>query len=89
MTADDFVSAVDGLAFDENGRSWTLEVDDIDDSDPMTLAITICIPEASQEMHFDASRDGELDVAALQDHVVGIARDIVAGRQQSGIRTRL
>jgi hypothetical protein len=29
MTADDFVSAIDGLTFDENGRSWTLEVDDI------------------------------------------------------------
>jgi hypothetical protein len=29
MTSDDFVSAVDGLSFDENGRSWTIAVDDI------------------------------------------------------------
>ncbi|HEX7137729.1 MAG TPA: hypothetical protein VF219_07780 [Vicinamibacterales bacterium] len=89
MTADDFVSAIDGLTFDENGRSWTLEVDDIDDSEPDSLAITISIPGGAGELFFDAPRDRDLDVAALQDHVVGIARDVVNGRQQSGIRTRL
>ena len=89
MTADDFVSAIDGLTFDENGRTWTLEVDDIDDSEAKFFSITVAVPEAEGEMFFEAPTDREVDVSALQDHVVGIARDLVNGRQQSGIRTRL
>lgn len=89
MTADDFVSAIDGLTFDENGRTWTLEVDDIDDSEARFFSITVAVPEAEGEMHFEAPTDLEIDVSALQDHVVGVARDLVNGRQQSGTTTRL
>jgi hypothetical protein len=89
MTSDDFVSAIDGLTFDESGRTWTLEVDDIDDSEPDTFAITVRVPEADGEMHFQTSRDRELDLPALQDHIVDIARDMVTGRVQSGLRTAL
>ena len=89
MTSDDFVSAVDGLIFDENGRTWTIEVDDIDDSQPDVFSITIRVPEAEGELYFDAPKGRDLETAALQDHVLGIARDLVSGRLQSGIRTAL
>ena len=89
MLSDDFVTAIDGLTFDEAGRTFTLEVDDIDDSEPDVLGITVRVLEAEGEMFFDAPRDRALETAALQDHVVGIARNVVTGRQQSGIRTSL
>ena len=88
MTADDFVNAIDGLTFDENGRLWTLEVDDIDDGESRELSIVVSILE-SGEMRFDVPVDRELDVAALQDHVVGVARLVVNGHEQSGVRTIL
>jgi len=89
MTADDFVSAIDGLTFDENGQTWTLEVDDVDDSQQEAFAITVRVPEADGEMLFETPRSRDLDVSALQDHVVGIAREVVTGRQESGLRTIL
>jgi hypothetical protein len=89
MTSDDFVSAIDGLTFDESGRTWTLEVDDIDDSEPDAFAITVRVPEADSEIHFQTSRDRELDLPALPDHIVDIAHDMVTGRVQSGLRTAL
>jgi len=88
MTADDFVSAIDGLTFDENGRTWTLEVDDIDDGERDALSVVVSILE-SGELRFDVPTDRELDVAMLQDHVVGIARSVVNGREPSGVRTIL
>jgi hypothetical protein len=89
MTADDFVTAIDGLTFDENGRTWTLEVDDIDNTPPDAFVVTVCIPEIDGEIQFDASRNRLLDATTLRRHVIGMARDIVAGRQASGIRTCL
>ena len=81
MTADDFVATVDGLTFEENGRTWTLEVDDIDTSTPDAFAITVCIPGIDREMQFDAIReDGFVDTAALRRHVIGMAREIVSAR---------
>jgi hypothetical protein len=82
MTADDFVATVDGLTFEENGRTWTLEVDDIDTSAPDAFAVTVCIPGIDREMRFDGIPDDQfVDETALRRAVIGIAREIVAGRQ--------
>lgn len=83
MTADDFVATVDGLTFEENGRTWTLEVDDIDTSTPDAFAVTVCIPGINGEtLRFDAIRDDRfVDTTALRRRVIGMAREIVSGRQ--------
>jgi len=82
MTADDFVATVDGLTFEENGRTWTLEVDDIDTSTPDVFAVTVCIPGIDGEMRFGAIRDDRfIDATALRRRVIGMAREIVSGRQ--------
>ena len=82
MTADDFVATVDGLTFEEDGRTWTLEVDDIDTSAPDAFAVTVCIPGIDGEIRFDAMRDDRfVDAMALRRRVIGVAREIVAGRQ--------
>jgi hypothetical protein len=81
VTADDFVATVDGLTFEENGRTWTLEVDDIDTSMPDSFVVTVRIPGIDGEMRFDARRDDRfVDATALRRRVMGMARQIVVGR---------
>ena len=46
MTADDFVSAIDGLTFDDRGRTLTLEVEEVESTGPDAFMITVCVPEA-------------------------------------------
>ena len=88
MTADDFVATVDGLTFDENGRTWTLEVDGIDTSAPDAFAVTICISGIDGEMRFDAIRDdGFVNATALRRRVIAMAREIVLGRQTAARRS--
>jgi hypothetical protein len=89
MTADDFVSAIDGLTFDERGRTWTLEVDDVDDDGPDGFVITVCVPEAEVEMYVNASRSRMMSSAVLREQVVGIAREMINGRRRSGARAQL
>ena len=62
MTADDFVSAIDGVTFDDRGRTWTLEVEDVENTGPDAFVITVCVPEAEVEMYFDASRKRRAEV---------------------------
>ena len=89
MTADDFVSAIDGLTFDDSGRTLTLEVEDVESTGPDAFMITVCVPEAEIEMYFDASRKRRVAAAALRDQVVRLARDVVNGRQRSGLRMHI
>jgi hypothetical protein len=89
MTADDFVSFIDGLTFDERGRTWTLEVDDVDDNGPDAFVVTVCVPEAEVEMYFDASRNRNMAAATVREHVVRMARDMINGRRRSGARTHI
>ena len=89
MTADDFVSIIDGLTFDASGRTWTLEVDDVENTGPDAFVITVCVPEAEVEMYFDASRKRRMAPAALRDEVVRLARGVVTGRQRSGLRRHI
>jgi hypothetical protein len=89
MTADDFVSAIDGLTFDDRGRTLTLEVEEVESTGPDAFMITVCVPEAEIEMYFDASRKRRVAAATLRDHVVRLARDVVNGRQRSGLRMNI
>jgi hypothetical protein len=89
VTSDDFVSAIDGLTFDERGRTWTLEVDDIDDDGPEGFVITVCVPEAEVEMYVNASRSRSISSAVLREQVVRMAREMISGRRRSGARTQL
>jgi len=89
MTADDFVSAIDGVTFDDRGRTWTLEVEDVENTGPDAFVITVCVPEAEVELYFDASRKRRMAAATLRDEVVRMARDVVNGRQRSGLRMHI
>ncbi|HEY7293287.1 MAG TPA: hypothetical protein VH583_25855 [Vicinamibacterales bacterium] len=89
MIADDFVAVVDGVAFEENGRIWTLEVADVDDSSPERFTVTVEVLGTGADLLFDVPRDRPLDSEPLRDHVVGLARDLVIGRQKSGLVTEL
>jgi hypothetical protein len=89
MTADDFVSAIDGLTFDDRGRTLTLEVEEVESTGPDAFMITVCVPEAEIEMYFDASRKRRVAAATLRDQVVRLARDVVNGRQRSGLRMNI
>ena len=89
MTADDFVSAIDGATFDEHGRTWTLEVDDVDDDGPDSFVITVCVPEAEVELFVDASRHRNLSSAKLRDRVVTLARGVINDRRRSGMRAQI
>jgi hypothetical protein len=41
------------------------------------------------DLRFEVPRDRPLDSEPLRDHVVGLARDLVIGRQKSGLVTAL
>jgi hypothetical protein len=88
MTEDDVMTALDGLEFDENNRTWLLEVEQVDDGNPGVLAVTVRVGNAGT-MQVDIPRHRRLAFSAMQDHVIAIAREIAGGRRQPGARTAL
>jgi hypothetical protein len=56
MTRMFFVTDIDGLTFDANGQTWTLEVDGVEDSQPHRLSMTVRASKTEAKIHVDAPR---------------------------------